>query len=159
MAVSKREQNFTETATWKREYFVHYFLYFYLKFRAKHRLACVQTSPIPFVARSTSGPWFIAFNSSIVTRVERTVLKRRRRDSRGLLKVSVFAKFLKIFLIYWTKYWKYYADHWRIYLSSFKTMSYFDEQFPGVSIYMSMSARKSKTMSTFERTVYTKSSR
>ena len=40
----------------KREYFVHYFLYFYLKFRAKHWLACVQTSPIPFVAHSTSGP-------------------------------------------------------------------------------------------------------
>ena len=38
-------------------------------------------------------------------------------------------------------------------------MSYFDEQFVGVSIYMSMSARKSKTMSTFERIVYTKSSR
>ena len=40
----------------KREYFVHYFLYFYLEFRAKHCLACVQTSPIPFVARSTGGP-------------------------------------------------------------------------------------------------------
>ena len=41
LAVSQREQNFTETATWKREYFVHYFLYFYLKISSQ-ALACLR---------------------------------------------------------------------------------------------------------------------
>ena len=53
----------------KREYFVHYFLYFYLKFRAKHCLACVHTSPIPFVARNTSGPLMYFYKITEIVRV------------------------------------------------------------------------------------------